>query len=1292
MAAMAVPSDPVEWSVGGTPPVVAAQRPQGAMASVGINATDAIDGRQRQSKDPAQEAESSSHLRVGRMVNVAARTWPGINKQGGTGRVTALHMSVGVGEESTGAVTHVDVRYVVVGGREKRVPVCYIKAAPEYEDEVLPGEGGGSDPSAAPDGGGERDRHAGTAGGGAVLTGGIPNRRRRPFHLLRDRSMLLGRCGRCGSLRSDCGSCDWIAAQEQEEEARQMAWRREQQQREQAAAASGAGASPSSRGRGGKHPRKYLGRAAAPTRIHHLDDDSFGADLESGSDFDEDLALSEVKARTERRCSRLLKLGGWDDNERTGSSKTKAAIASTAAPKRRRRILVESDEDEDGQSTASSSSRGQGGEAGDFGSSSDSSFLSSSDDENDPILKRLAKLHSHRRRRYVYGRSYQSSLQGGKRNRDRFLSRYPTPSGAFSAQTANGVSDPSSPPRKDAASTESSSSGIELRLQSAPTVEDMVKPPSPTFPSGNIRDAPTSSRVGYVDDEDIGEVEMTQGDFDRSVGVDVDGEESIKYEAAAEPDRSLASAGALVDQDQDCQSDDDPLHLDSSFIQPEGQNAALGLPEDTFDRTKSLPYSALPAFFDECIERIENETLPDARIQVEELGRAVRELKIGEECGDFLGKLTSKAIALYSNLRLCLIRDGTDQIRAALRRLADHGEYRRERAAIKRAGSSDQLRLLKKGWRGVELRELGMDKLDNDVELVLRKCQTLMGDLEGDFLPDRSPEINKSRGRKSYDGEDAAIGKEPQAGQEKLSPSSASFDSDAIHYGAFDPHMHAISKREVGQGQGVFSSLEYQRDKAKKSERSRNNPTRSSRDANKDISDFIVSGDGGTKNALHGAVDGRSKAGKKRNSKKRKSYVEGGNACRDTSFFENEGGLSNSFTSTTRRALRGRHPSFAGDNGQHSMRALEATVLDDMGHFDDMRCHSTDQKSALDRMREFLMKNTRDSNDSADFSSAPPENRPGARAMRGKRAAIPVARRSRPEGDNYDYISLRPQASAEVSEGDITYEGDHDLLICPENLFQDLASASRGQHIYSENVAPAKSILAQVHFLVSKQLLEAYPSSTQLCCKIFEKIEVLTRMQGILLGGSDASKDILQSLLGIIQRDGLVTLMDLLLYGASNEIKVLHLRLLATLVSLLKCGLGSALVPEDGLLHTLFGTSSKCAFIEELLLQIIDVLYSQCCPSAWGDCARGKIPVFVMREVQKLSDSIGKVVPIVEAVSRLLTTQFACQSWYASALSDTNGNFVSSVSPVTFSNYLKFGKRHIIGESISVSSGFDLFI
>ena len=28
---------------------------------------------------------------------------------------------------------------------------------------------------------------------------------------MRDRSMLFGRCARCGTLWSDCGSCDWLA-------------------------------------------------------------------------------------------------------------------------------------------------------------------------------------------------------------------------------------------------------------------------------------------------------------------------------------------------------------------------------------------------------------------------------------------------------------------------------------------------------------------------------------------------------------------------------------------------------------------------------------------------------------------------------------------------------------------------------------------------------------------------------------------------------------------------------------------------------------------------------------------------------------------------------------------------------------------------------------------------------------------------------------------------------------------------------------------------------------------------
>ena len=109
-------------------------------------------------------------ITVGRLVEVQSRTWPGINKPGGVARVTNVHYDDDL------ALSHIDVQYILGNTKEKEVPVDYVRLAPEYE-------GGGG-------GGGRRQNN------------------------LRDRSMLLGRCRRCGSLRTDCGSCDWATEEE----------------------------------------------------------------------------------------------------------------------------------------------------------------------------------------------------------------------------------------------------------------------------------------------------------------------------------------------------------------------------------------------------------------------------------------------------------------------------------------------------------------------------------------------------------------------------------------------------------------------------------------------------------------------------------------------------------------------------------------------------------------------------------------------------------------------------------------------------------------------------------------------------------------------------------------------------------------------------------------------------------------------------------------------------------------------------------------------------------------------
>lgn len=122
----------------------------------------------------------------GTIVQVQARTWPGINKPGGIGRITQLHIS-------DDKVTDVDVHYIVVGGRERRVPIQYVKLAPEYVSS--PSDVAASFSGAAPGGRSQRNQ-------------------------LRDRSIMLGRCKRCGSLRADCGSCDWMEQERLAEHAR----------------------------------------------------------------------------------------------------------------------------------------------------------------------------------------------------------------------------------------------------------------------------------------------------------------------------------------------------------------------------------------------------------------------------------------------------------------------------------------------------------------------------------------------------------------------------------------------------------------------------------------------------------------------------------------------------------------------------------------------------------------------------------------------------------------------------------------------------------------------------------------------------------------------------------------------------------------------------------------------------------------------------------------------------------------------------------------------------------------
>ena len=80
----------------------------------------------------ADEPAQREQIVKGSVVMVQARTWPGINKHGGVGRVTKVHSSTASG----GSAVQYDVSYVL-GGKEKFVDESFVQLHKPIEEESL---------------------------------------------------------------------------------------------------------------------------------------------------------------------------------------------------------------------------------------------------------------------------------------------------------------------------------------------------------------------------------------------------------------------------------------------------------------------------------------------------------------------------------------------------------------------------------------------------------------------------------------------------------------------------------------------------------------------------------------------------------------------------------------------------------------------------------------------------------------------------------------------------------------------------------------------------------------------------------------------------------------------------------------------------------------------------------------------------------------------------------------------------------------------------------------------------
>uniref|UniRef100_A0A7S3PXM1 Uncharacterized protein n=1 Tax=Chaetoceros debilis TaxID=122233 RepID=A0A7S3PXM1_9STRA len=660
------------------------------------------------------------------VVEISPRTWPGINKMGGVARVLNCHYDVS--DIDCKVLTHLDVEYIVVGGKEKEVPIEYCKAAPQYDAAFQNGTNSSS-----------KTVSNGSSNNGIFLIKGRVS--------LRDRSSLLGRCKLCGSLRSDCGSCDWV---EEERKRREVEMQKEETRMDQPRAKSKA--------------RKYEGGMKRQPLFRFEDD--FGGDGDSNSDLSSSTSSDE---------SYVIRTNTMDRRKRKGRHHP-----------RTRSIL-----------SSSSSDRSESGLSSD--ESSDNDFLS----------MRLRQLKSSKfeveSSKRQESENPSSSLKVGRlyakrmlRNRRKSDKRYKERMKFLDEQLQNGVGQPSFQVTNAASDTNGSSVLEHLPLSGE--VEDMDIDHSIEGYSETSRKESCNFQLKADIEENFCGAEVSTNDGQKVDSNDMmqilrrEENEEIQNDDLPRKERIGIVDGegigeSEVDQSEDIQDEDDrdrrliprirrPLYQVArpediegfyqddmgTFIQPEGEDAAEKLPLGLVDRSASVKFIDLPEFIFEITKEVLEVKVPRAQTMTGDLEKALDVLKSmpSEEYMESMFGLEMQCFRHCRELSVRLIQEGTDQCQCAIKRFSNRGELQHSNGILTR-----------RRWRYLQdTLDIKYDELDKEVDSILRAAKGVFKECS-DLV---TPEIDESDG----------------------SLSLSNGDNDVIYYSSSDDDVHT-SKRGTSE-------------------------------------------------------------------------------------------------------------------------------------------------------------------------------------------------------------------------------------------------------------------------------------------------------------------------------------------------------------------------------------------------------------------------------------------------------------------------------------------------------------
>jgi hypothetical protein len=1097
-------------------------------------------------------------ITVGRLVEVASRTWPGINRPGGVARVTKVHEV-----ERT-----VDVSYMVGRSREKNVPMEYVTLAPHYETGQSQG--------------------------------------------LRDRSLLLGRCRRCGSLRTDCGSCDWVS----EEQMQQQRMQQQQQQEELS------------------EPTNVPPRKSTSTKSEDIQDSS-------SDSSEDDIALRDLLRTSHKYYKKHLR-------NRTKWNQLVGAKSN----------LEEEDDDDNHNQNATQEQVKLNQQHNNI---HDDDQGDNDDEEED--VDELWRQSQRRYRRHLRQRAkWQRRIVGKENNNNNKMSN----------------SNPKQSHRSVLETLGSKATALERQQNHEQSkIEDKEelteRHAEHLLDSPSEKSTQTQARpIHEMNDSEAGRRQQNLPSISTTQQIDSDFPNPLESNF---PEHRIATM------------DDDP---DAAFIQPEGREAAENLPDDMVDQTKNIPFSQLADFFERSVQDLEDRLVPDISLRLAELQRQERRISsprklesttTSEQSASAL--LLEQCHDLWNQITMHLIRNGTDQCRAALRRLSDDRLFRKHRHSL-----TTQQRKQIRSTTLMDARHLRLDALEDSVEALVRKLKTITSALEHHSYQQVEQDDNDNDG--SIDFADATEDETADDYETQdlipihLLDTHNNDDETTSHWslGEFDPHQYAYKRRTNKRGVTQFHRANKKQLDGSLSRQSVPNTRKrpKSSHANESLADFIVNdiptnkGSSSKTKTIRKQSSAGSPSTDEPAIKHPESNLPNQTATHDdhnddddnmaflpddpeTSDDEDDAG--GTFNDLVPAMMEERTPHLESDRGIPEVRSKRVRKLNDSStmlpsqSFVDSANSTFAQRDRVpisQRMQAFLDKNSElhtddDNIDESDLFES------GVITARDHLAQRRIQRSNRTRELNNRHLDSSTKAhppsqqparldSSEQRSADT--QGSYDVISVDYLLteFNGTSGSSMSVPISSS----VSNIRARTY---AQQIRETFSKDPNRVRRLFQQVQSLAEDKD----NDEQMVELHDTLTDLLKRHGTSTLTELIACRSPNLGS--HVQLLATLV---RSG-----APVDG---------HRQQLLDLLVLQMVDAVFALIHLDGWAL----KIPnrVGILQLLEPIRSALAATLPLMESVCRCIVEQFGCQEWRVSQQKDRV--FVSSIDPAIWKNFVESGE------------------